>query len=368
MKPSTHVLELNGKRYDAVSGQLLGDQPAVARSVDGFAKASAPAKAHIPNNSRLHASHVASARHQTAEPAHRVFDVSRPATHHAQPHKAQHSKTLMRSAVHHPVQPFKRQVKPIAHAGLALRTVHVDVIPKLSANTVDGDRMNRAHKIARSRLISRFAVLHPSLQQPAAPTTVAKPAMPAPLPTRAHQPSDDIFERALATASSHKQPYAPAKRHKKTHRLRTATSIAASSLAVLLIVGFVAYQNANFIKLRVASSQAGINATLPSWQPSGFRLGTFAYGPGTVTVHYNNTADNTGFSVIQVASTWNSATLLDKYVYPNNESYDTLTSAGSTIYTYGNNDATWVSNGIWYRLTSNGSLSNSQIVNIATSM
>jgi len=177
-----------------------------------------------------------------------------------------------------------------------------------------------------------------------------------------------VFEQALRTANSHKEPYHPVKhKSKKLHRVRQVTSIVASSLAILLIVGFVAYQNSAILQLRLASSRAGISATLPAWQPSGFKLGTFNTGPGNLTVSYNSPTGQE-FSINQSASNWDSNTLLSDYVYPNNETYETLSSAGTTIYTYGKNNATWVSGGIWYKLTSNGDLSNSQIVNIATSM
>lgn len=177
----------------------------------------------------------------------------------------------------------------------------------------------------------------------------------------------DIFERALAQANSHKQPPVPARHHaKRSHHGRRILSIAASSLAILLIVGFITYQNAASIQVHIASSRAGVNATLPAWQPDGFSFGKIAYSPGTVTVDFQGVAR--GFSIAQTASAWNSSALLNNFVYPNNNTYDTLQSGNSTIYTYGDNNATWVNAGVWYKLTSNGSLSTSQIVRIATSM
>jgi hypothetical protein len=116
------------------------------------------------------------------------------------------------------------------------------------------------------------------------------------------------------------------------------------------------------------SARAGISATLPAWHPSGFRVGAFSYGAGSVTVSYKNAASDQQFVIAQKASNWDSATLLSEYVYPNNETYETISSAGTTISTYGKNSATWVSGGLWYKLTSDGSLTTSQIVNIATSM
>lgn len=376
---SAHVLELNGKRYDAMTGRLLSKTPhhAASKSVDGFVRPSAQAPAlhhHSPRPSAAHRAtetvHDRVHAHPVAVP--KAIDIARHGIHHARPHQLQHSKTLMRHAVHKPDLSLKRQTKPVVHTGTLVKPVHFDIMPKYSVDNLDEDRLKRAHTIARSKLISRFSETLPSVAPaPAAPQPVitAKPAHTVTAPTLARQPSDDIFERALATANSHKQPFAPVHhRAKKSHRLRNITGIAASSLAVLLIAGFVAYQNAAALQLRVASSRAGINATLPAWQPSGFKLGTFAYEPGTVTVSYKNLTDADSFTITQTASNWDSATLLSDFVYPSNETYDTLSSGGTTIYTYGNNNATWVSGGIWYKLTSNGSLSNSQIVNIATSM
>lgn len=357
-----HVLTLNGKRYDALSGRLLdgrhtSSQP---KSVDGFA---------------LPAHHSGRPAHGMEPPRftapvitpQKVFDVTRSGTHHARRHQLQHSKTLMRQAVHHPAASLKRRTKAVPYTGTLIKPPQFDVImPKYSVNSLDHERWKRAKTIARNRLIRRFADVHPSIRQAVAkPAPVSTPIQtPRPL---IPQPSTDIFERALAAANSHKQPYAPVKK-KKHHRLRAFTGVLASSMAILLIVAFVAYQNANFIQLRIASSRSGINATLPAWQPSGFRVGTFAYGPGNVTVTYTNPVSGGSYTIAQAASSWDSATLLSDYVYPHNETYDTLTSGGNTIYTYGNNDATWVSGGIWYKLTSSGNLSNSQIVNIATSM
>lgn len=111
-----------------------------------------------------------------------------------------------------------------------------------------------------------------------------------------------------------------------------------------------------------------MNATLPVWQPSGFALGAFNYSHNNVAITYTNKATGQTYTISQSPTSWSADDLLNTYVYPNNETYDTLSSGNTTIYTYGANNATWVSDGVWYKLISSGSLSNSQIVNIATSM
>ena len=370
MPTPTHVLELNGRKYDAMTGRLLSSAP----SVDGMLPATQAAHAH--HKPRLSAAPVRTATgHSPLHPIKQaapkmMLDVQRAPAHHAKPHQLQHSQTLMRAAVHHPGKSFKRQTPVASHTGALVPKVHFDVIPKQSAALVDEGRLHRAAKISRSQLIQRFegqapehriAATYQPRQTPA-PAHRAAPVQPAPQ----REEPDDVFERALAAAS---QP-APrsAKKHvSKGHRLRQITSVAASVLAVLLIVGFTAYQNATYIQLRLVSSRAGINATLPAWQPSGFHLGTFAYGPGSVTVKYQNPANGQQFTIAQTSSSWDSATLLSDFVYPNNSSYDTINTNGTTIYTY-DKIATWVSGGIWYKLSTGGTLDTSQIVNIATSM
>jgi len=280
----------------------------------------------------------------------------------------------MRRAVQRPVIPLKRHLKVAARTDLLSKIPRFDIVPKYSVTTIDQARLKRAARMARNKLISRFGNLElattPVVKAvtPVAPgqTKVAPPVSDAPPITR--QPSNDIFERALAHATSHTQPAYKHKRvsHKKI--FRRVSSVAAASLAILLIIGFVAYQNAADIQLRVASSRAGINATLPKWQPSGFAIGKFTYSPGTVSINFNSTNGQHSFSIVQTASSWDSATLFDKYVFPNSNSYEAIKAANTTLYAYNNTNATWVNNGIWFRLIGNGSLSTSQMATIAASM
>jgi hypothetical protein len=314
---------------------------------------------------------------------------------HVQAHQPQHAKTLMRRSVAKPGVSFKKQAKAVSHTGALIKQPEIAIEPKHTALSVDESRLRRAHHIPRSKLVRHFdslnyaqPVTRPIQTSRQASTTTASHAAIRPAhgsqtntplttvhtttatPAPARQSSADIFERALAQANSHKQPYHPIKRKaKKSHRGRTLASIAASSFAILLIAGFIAYQNATAIQLRLAASRAGINATLPKWKPSGFAIGKFTYAPGSVTVSFNDLQTNSNFTITQVASNWDSGKLLSDYVLPNSSTtYNTIESAGSTIYTYGNNSATWVNNHIWYRLDTNGSLSTSQIVQLATSM
>lgn len=374
MSKTTSILELNGKRYDAVTGKFLGSS--THTSIDGVSPGNAPVR-HTTADSRLrHAQNADTAAHPHVLTTTKAFDIQTHPTRHLAHHKPQHAKTLMRHGVHRPETSLKRQVRAVTPTDLLVNTPRIEIVPKQSAASIDVTRLKHARHIHRSNFVTHFGAM-PAGRPTVAATTArplpyqlqqpAPPSRPAAIPV-SKQPSSDVFERALATANSHKQAPATTKHPKKRHRVRQVTGLLASTLAIALIVGFVAYQNAAAIRLRIASSQAGINATLPAWEPAGFVVGSLTAGPGKVTVSFRSTQAPESFAIEQTASNWDSSTLLSDYVYPNNDTYNTIQTRGSTIYTYGNNNATWVNGGIWYKLTSDGTLSTSQIVRVATSM
>lgn len=166
----------------------------------------------------------------------------------------------------------------------------------------------------------------------------------------------------MADANSHKETYSP----KKRSRIGAMLS---AIFAVLILAGFLGYQNLPYFNLKVAASRAGIQAKLPGYNPTGFSFGNLAYTTGNVTVNYFSDQDpNRSFNVSQKASEWNSKTLLDNFVASASTSYQTVERAGRTIYLYGNNTATWVDNGIWYTVDGRQNLSHTQLLDVALSI
>ena len=55
------------------------------------------------------------------------------------------------------------------------------------------------------------------------------------------------------------------------------------------------------------------------------------------------------------------------FVAPTDPNYQVVVGGGRTVYLYGSRNATWVNNGLWYVLQGNDSLSNQQLVQLATS-
>ncbi|MCA9324715.1 hypothetical protein KDA23_01430 [Candidatus Saccharibacteria bacterium] len=352
MVKKANIIELNGKRYDARTGAIL----------------SAPTH-HTPSKTTHHA-----APHATHQPQRKVMDVARPGTQHLKHHTAKKSQTLMRSTVHKPEASLRRKTKVTSHTHALVASPDFQIVKKLSHPKVDVQRMRHAKQIPQSKLVHRFADPMVAKQPTSAHHHVAKqsaaimPAIHAVEAPVAQSSSLDVFERAMQRANSHlEQPVKPAKRHHRRGMGKRAVGLSAAVFAFLLLGGFFAYQNQAYINMRYAAAKSGVAASMPGYRPAGFTAGKVNYSPGLVGVNFSNNTSGQTYSVIEKNSTWDSVALLDSFVYGQDSSYQTIEAAGRTIYTYGQNNATWVDNGIWYRVTSNGGLTTNDLVNLAVS-
>ena len=192
-----------------------------------------------------------------------------------------------------------------------------------------------------------------------------------PIPTRLDEDrhEQDIFEQALALATSHeqkppKQSLLRAARRRKT--MRRVFSIAASAAVFVSLAGFIAYQNKANIELQMASAKAGFPASAAGYTPAGYDMERVAYEAGTVATWYKSN-DRT-FSVIQKKSKWDSQTLLENHVATTSADYQGYAANGRTVYVYGKGRATWVNGGVWYQINAGDALSNEQLVKVAANM
>jgi hypothetical protein len=371
-----NIIHLNGKRYDAYSGAVLSDvsprslpnSPAT-KSIDGLAKPGTglmtpPPKVHEPG---------------PLQPAARpISDFARHPSRHIKHHATSKSHTLMRSTVKKPAGSLKHRLKSDTHTHALVAQPKVQIEKKLSYPKVDSGRARRAVRVPRSEVIQRYADTR-QLAAPAKPLRVT-PHAAALKPVHASSPaihavatpqaaSMDVFERALHEANSHLQPLVhPGKKHNSQRRSKRIMSFGAAALSLLIIAGFVALQNQASLTIHYASHKAGITASLPNYRPLGFSVGKFNYSAGTVAVQYDNQSSGQSFMLTQTASSWDSQTLKDNFVASADKNYQVIQNAGRTIYTYGDNNAAWVNGGIMYKITSGGSLTSTELVNLATSM
>jgi hypothetical protein len=371
LSKKTNIIELNGKRYDATTGAMietstLGSQN--SGNLDGVLSATATKK-DVPVLTKTEQAPLKSV---VSKP---VMDIARSPAAFQHSHKPEHAKTLMRTAVQKPKPGLKRHTKAQATtSGLTSTTPATAVQPNVSLQQIDPKRQAAAQTTPKSELVRRFNPAAATMAiQTTASTSTASQATPyiAVAPTGTEQPSKpslDIFEKALAQATSHQEQYhAPSS--SRIHLSRRVKALALSSVAVVIVGGFLVYQNVGNINLFMASSKAGFQASLPSYEPSGFSVEPLIASTGSVAATFKSNSDNRSYTLSEKPSSWDSTTLRDTYVVSvAGENYQTIQAGGRIIYFYGNHNATWVNGGIWYQLQTSGALSDQQLIEIATSI
>ena len=283
---------------------------------------------------------------------------------HMQPQK---SKTLNRKYVHHdPVVVAEPQPSPAKP--LIVTSHHKLNTPTSQPRHQDVRRFATPGAPARTavRVMSDVGVIKHVIADRAEQRLSAKQPV-----EHVVKPSQVLKNEAIAQAMRQ----APTKTSKKERspaprgKFKRFTSIASASLAILLLGAYLTYLNMPALSTRIAATQAGINASYPSYQPTGYSLsGPVAYQQGSVTMKFAANAGPENYTLAQARSDWDSTAVLENYVAPKaGDNYTTTTTSGLTIYSFGNT-STWVNGGILYTITGNAPLSNDQVQRIATSL
>ncbi len=347
-----NVLVVNGKHYDAKTGELLKSSsggssiPKHAGTViDGFSRRPSGAK--------------------SVAPAHNIHS------------KAEKSKTLMRGAVK---KPTHNKVHATSHAV----SHHPRPVQKQAASPTNKERAVRATSVSKSSLVSKFGpqAYTADVQKNKQPKPVVhvpvKKAPPiseqrvSPSPRAKTYPNP--FADAMQNATSHQQisPQRPNRRQRVASKLRISPRMVSAGsmvMAGLLLGGFFVYQNIPNLAMKVAATRSGIEASLPGYKPAGFAMnGPIKYSAGKISIQYRSTTDDRNFAVNQSKSEWNDETLLDNFVARDRRTYQTYQDKGKTIYIYDDNNATWVNDGVWYQIEGASALNSDQLLRIANSL
>ncbi len=364
---SQSYIEINGRRYDPISGlpvdanNLATPEPAELKEAVAEPVAK-PRQAH----------HIAS---------------------HLTPHSAEKSKTLRRNSVKKPVTHQKPAIKTTspAEAHLSKKT-EASLIKKSTASIAPG-RTERARQAAKSTNIRHFgqqlaspsatrAKLHAAHPKTGTTFDIAPPlrrqslALAAAPASIASAPAKSQFTELLERheeVTHHRYLESPKTKQGLLARLgpghKRAAGFAAVGLAILLVAGFIVWQNKTNIELQLADAKAGIHATLPGQVPSGYGAAQFHYEPGLVAIKYQSGQDGHYFQLIQRASGYATNSTLASLV-SNNGGYQTVNAEGQTVYinTSGNQaSAAWLNGGILHLVKGNSSLSRQQLIELATS-
>lgn len=376
-----NIIELNGKRYDAVSGALL-DSPSQASTEHRVAKLVSSKKV-FDDVIKPTSGHKLKTKKHVEDNDHgsKISDFAPRHKRFARPHQPQHTTTLARKAVKKPdITPKK--IKQVQTSSSSLMT-GIRQFPVDTKMALDERRAILSQQIKKNALVSRFGK-HPQagFVKHVEPIPVKKPPVPhhsdSILSSRARVSehniktrSLDIFANGLARAESHNQkPLSKSQVKKQNGKWFKPQTLYILSLVViaLFIISYLTYQNLPRIELHIAADRSGISAEFPGYSPSGFKVSTpIKYASGIITIDYHSISDSRSFSIVQQVSSWDNTSLEDNVLANNNQTFTTIQNKGRTIYLY-NNNATWVSNGIWYQINSNANLSRDQLVNLISSL
>lgn len=348
MSKTNSIVEVNGSRYDALTGQLLNPRKLTMprtlpgkKVIDGFTLGAH----HKPSKARLeHSPPKADGIHQ----------------------RTQRSSTLMRQAVKKPAVLKKEADQP----------------PTARSSKQHPIRALRAKTVTKHAKVNRFGVLPTSstkeLTAPAKVKMTAKasyrdkdasdaPRVPSMVTSVSHRKIEQMLDEALVRADAHKHMMNDAKRrtrlHSRVSRLPKWLTITLATIILIAAAFWLIWQNLPTVAVHVAAARAHVNASMPSYTPSGYNFaGPIKYHDGAVTMQFKDSSGQ--FSITQKASNWNSTSLVSNYI-PANESMQTSQVGGTTVYIYGDNsNAAWVNRGVMYSLKNDARLNSDQVLKI----
>lgn len=133
-------------------------------------------------------------------------------------------------------------------------------------------------------------------------------------------------------------------------------------------VGYLTYINLPDIASRITAFQSGMTVETPAYIASGYSPKGLAYFDGK-NVNFEYKKGDLSYKVQQSQSSWDSSALLQNYVIQNwDKDYSTAYSNGLTIYSNRRGEAVWVNNKKLYRIESSDKISDEEIRKIATSL
>jgi hypothetical protein len=374
------VIEINGTKYDATTGQVvvapatpLTTRMNQGRNIDGIVTGEPKPLSPKPTKPTIL---VARSKEELSKQR-RVQDI-----HVVHSGRAKKSKTLMRTIVKKPgaVQSLPhQQPSPIAHS-----------VSYTSAAT-SSSRLNKALSTPTSAQVTHFTSVAARPGAKLQPTVVGNMPVHAPS-AAAHavaQTTSQVSAQTIIPKSSaatkfvdsqlmkaaNDEPSTPFKRkplHKRvSSRIKTnkLKSVSLSTLAVLLIGGFLAYQNLPSITLALANKDAGITAKIPKGVPSNFAISRkMDRSPGQVVMSFDSRVDDRSFTLTQVKADTTVESLKDVIGRVSDNQFQTYEAGGITLFLSGDGRADWMDGGMRYNITGKTGFSPDQLAQIASSL
>jgi hypothetical protein len=242
---------------------------------------------------------------------------------------------------------------------------------QLGARRPSEQRLQAAKGVRQSDLVSKFGgrPTAPEMPQTPAAPAIAAPALSAPAePLGPELPNSAVTHHEALRRIINSIPANTDQPRRKALRKPHAGHYAAIAASIAIMAGYIWLENYPKMAVQTASSQAGITASLPGYLPSSYQLTNTSTGPGLVTISFSSPNQSSPLVISQQRTTWDSKSLLDKFVTAQSNEYSSITGQGLTVYLFGSNQASWVNHGIWYSITGTGRLSRDQIMKIVYSL
>ena len=192
------------------------------------------------------------------------------------------------------------------------------------------------------------------------------PATPTAAPTSSELKAQLVKEAVEKTSEVN----STARRERKPKN-RFALTLATTFL--LAVIGYATYNYIPALSIRVAASQAGINASYPSYVPEGYSFrGPVSFTGGKVNISYLDPSGQAGFSISESRSSYDSSAVKQNITSGwRGGSPMNLEEQGQTIFyslSGGRTEAAWVNGGILYQISGDSQLGADNIRRIVKSM
>ena len=272
---------------------------------------------------------------------------------HARVHEQIRSKTLKRNILNAPDKSVKRTLIVSTPAERYVFSSN----PEAPLQT--SDQNVRAMSISKNESIKHFSKTSLVIEQKPQVQTIRPAEIIAPPKSRIDELVDRVLEKQ--TNPTQIDPI-KSKARSKLFQVSLVT-------VPVLVMGLFVYGAANItkIQLKVASTTTGFATKVPSYKPAGYSLNQMSYKTGIFASEFNNKKAGS-YIITQKSTSWDNHALQSNYLAVLSSHYSQIHIGYKTVFLYGNGNATWVQNGIWYQVNTDGALSESQLINIANSL
>lgn len=299
MNKTASIIEINGNRYDAISGQLIGAARKAAshikRPIDGLSVDGITKPTRIIRKSAVKRS---------------IYALQRQVPSGAWQRKPERSKTLARGSVKKPTRP--QPESKIKARGLAQNHAQV----ARAAATKQNSKVQRFGMISFSSRSksgqAKTGEIMPKGVHLSAAASASIPTTLSSVGSASHHKLERLLDYALASADAHKK--AGQSRRSQSRYFGRLPKWAALSLAALILAcafGLFMWHKIPVASMKLAATKAHINASLPT-PISGYKIGPITSGERAVTTTIQSITDSSKkYMVTERSSNQPAASLSD---------------------------------------------------------